>query len=310
MPTEKMVDADFLGRLMMGSLEAQVGAVEEAVSANASLFGGDDGTVRAVATYPNHAIVANSDGEFYRVGWSMTEDGDVELGDVDEVDVPVIEADAMTGQVRAKSREIVEALLSGDGDVDDRVRDLVTYAMSGARLTAEGVEDHWSKQTIAESDWFKMVRDQETTIRAYLGAEVNRLGVPKPKFEAMIESDLTESQEEGHRKAVLNNLVRLSEWIRGLGDRLALATQIDESYEVRDGEGMEATDFVDFVGSFVEDYEEVAGIVSDAASLAEDGCVKCLARLHDGVAAQMTEWALAAAFMEKLARRFEAPQAA
>ena len=44
--------------------------------------------------------------------------------------------------------------------------------------------------------------------------------------------------------------------------------------------------------------------VTLADNVAEDGDVRCLARLHDKIAGQMKEWTIAAAFAEKMARRF------
>jgi hypothetical protein len=306
-----MVDADFLGRLLAGSMEARVGAVEEAIQASSALFGGDDDTkVQLIATYESHAIVANNKGDFFKVSWEMNESGSVSLEEAKEIDVPVYEASQLTSQAREKSIEVVEAMLGGANDTTDRVRDLVGLAFGGPRLTAEGVEDHWGKRSFVESDWHKATKVEESRMRGFIGAELNRLNVPKPKFEAMIESDLTEDQEEGHRGNVLRSLENLSKYVVGLGDRLVLATTIDEGCEVVGGDSMAAADFASFVDSFVEDYEDLTGTISDAIAVSEDGCVKCLARLHDGVAGQMYEWALAAAFIEKLARRFKAPQAA
>jgi hypothetical protein len=92
-----------------------------------------------------------------------------------------------------------------------------------------------------------------------------------------------------------------------LHNRIAVARRVDEGYVMRgaDGGGMAVSDFVGFMGSYGADLDLVTSIVDDALAVAEDGCVKCLARLHDGLAEQMYEWALAAAFAEKLARRFD-----
>ena len=66
-----------------------------------------------------------------------------------------------------------------------------------------------------------------------------------------------------------------------------------------------SAEFVQFSSVFAEDLDGMISMVDDALAVAEDGCVKCLARLHDGIAGQMREWAIAAAFAEKMARRFE-----
>ncbi len=304
-----MVDADFLGRLMIGSFEANVGAVEEAVGEHADLFGG--GVVRAIATHTDHCIVANEDGEFYRAEWAMSDEGKVTLSEIKDIAVPVYEAEALSGQVRGVARETVEAILRGAPDVDERLKELAQYAYTGARLTPEGVEDHWGKQSFHEADWFLATREKESSMRAFIGGDAGRIERPTPRFESMIESDITPSQEEGHRAAVIVAVKRLAESLRKMDESCLLGRQVDESYTLQGSDdSMAATEFSEFVQGFVEDLEGMRGIVSDALAIAEDGCVKCLARVHDGIAGQMYEWTLAAAFVDKLARRFEAPSEA
>jgi len=89
--------------------------------------------------------------------------------------------------------------------------------------------------------------------------------------------------------------------------RTALARQVTESHRLRDkgDDAMAATDFVQFVTGYSEDLDGVLGILNDAVAVSDSGCVRCLARVHDGIADQAYEWTLAAAFSEKLARRFE-----
>ena len=104
---------------------------------------------------------------------------------------------------------------------------------------------------------------------------------------------------------------RLSESLSKMDKECTLGRQVTESYSLRGSQdAMAATEFVEFVQDFAEDLDGMRGVVSDALAVAEDGCVKCLARVHDGISGQMYEWTLASAFISKLARRFEAPEAA
>jgi hypothetical protein len=292
MPTEKLVDGDFLAKLVAGSYEVAMGAVEETVAAHATEVFGDG--AKTIATFSDHFIVATPAGEFYRGKWSLTEEGVVELSEIDAIDVPVYEANAMSTEVRREANEAVDLLLAGENEM------------------AEGVEDLYQKQTWGEADWFQAVRENESTIRKLLGTEALRLSVPKPRFEAVVEMD--EDAAERHRAIVIASLRNLKANFGDMGTKLALATEIKESYVLRGNRGqgvdMAVSDFVEFVQDFTEDLAGAAGIVDDALAVADDGCVPCLARVHDGITEQMYEWTLAAAFAEKLARRFEAPQAA
>ena len=89
------------------------------------------------------------------------------------------------------------------------------------------------------------------------------------------------------------------------------ARTVDESYVVRGSaeDDGSVSDFVQFASAFAEDLDGMNSIVDDALAVSEDGCAKCLARLHDGIANQMREWAIAGAFAEKMARRFESKAA-
>lgn len=306
MRTEKLVDGDFLAKLVADSYETAIGAVDEAVMDRADIFGGDADSVRTIATYPDHVIVANSDGEFFRAKW-IVEDDEVVIGEVEELDMPVYEADAMGTQVRDEAKDAVRLMMAGKQDeAEEKLRSMYRLVKSGVRLTAEGVEDLLSKQGWFEQDWFKAVEERGQDIRAFLGGDAVRIEVPRPCFEALGKGDMSEDQAEGHRDAVVAALKRLRSAFVKMRTDTALAREVTEEHQLRGGgSAMSSSDFVQFVSGFTEDLDGVIGVLDDAVAVSEDGCVRCLARVHDGIADQAHEWGLAAAFSEKLARRFE-----
>jgi hypothetical protein len=307
--TEKLVDGDFLARLTANSMESVMGAVDEVVTENAALFGGTSDTVRTIATYPSHLIVVNEDGEFYRAKWSRTDNGGVVLSEIEEIDVPVYDARSLGPQVRQESVAAAKALLNGDMDTaDEKLRGLYRLVKSGVRLTAEGVEDLYHQQMAEDSDWVLALRERAEEIRTFLGTDAIRIESMKPRFESLLDGSVTEQQAEPQRTVVADALGRLSSDLVTMRTRIALAKQVTEGHKLRGDEkaesGPTAADFVDFVSSFSEDLDAMIGVLGDAQVVAEDGCIKCLARLHDGLSARMYEWGLATAFCEKLARRF------
>ena len=304
--SEKLVDSDFLAKLMSGSMETALGAVDEAVLDNAGLFGGEPDSVSTIATYSDHMIVANENGDFYRGKWAMTEDG-VVISNVEEIEVPVYDASAMGAQVREEAVLATEALLSGDtAAAEEKLRGLYRLVKSGVRLTAEGVEDLCHQQAFAESEWFQAVREQEKQIREFLGTDALRLATSSPRFSAITDESVTEDAAESQRGAIASGLASLSADFVGMRNRIVLAKQVTEGHIPRDAadDSMTSADFVEFVAGFGDDVDNMIGVLGDAQAVAEDGCLKCLARLHDGISEQMHEWGLAAAFSEKLARRF------
>lgn len=306
MATEILVDAEFVSRLTSGSYETAIGAVDLAVRENAELFGSSADHVETLATYPKHLIVANDEGGFYRAAWSIDEEGDIQLSKVEQLDVPVYEASAVGLRVRDRSIETVEAILDGDDEgAKEGMLDIYRATKAGVRLTAEGVEDLYGQQDFDDDDWFKATVENRDHMIEFLGSEANRLDEPAPKFESLLASNDTDSAV--YAGTIRSAVTTLKERFEKMSRALVLARQVDESYRPRTGDNPEAlSDFVDFAQGLCEAVDNVVSILSDAEVVAQDGgCMKCLARVHDGIASQASEWCLATAFAEKLARRFE-----
>jgi hypothetical protein len=312
MASQKMVDGDLLSKLLEGSYETMISRVDDAVLAHADLFGGADGVeVRALGTYPNHVIVANSEGGFYRAAYTVTEDtSTVSFGEVERVQIPVKEASELSVEARESAAQAVEAIMSGDDEAATKaVANLYGMVQAGVRLTAESVEDATKSLFADGTDWGLAIRDNEKSIRGFVGADADR-DLPKPKFEHIESLD---GDEDRARKIVGGALRRLRESLATMHTSLALAREINENYVLKaDGPdvGLAAEDFVAFVESFNSDLAAMKGMAEDAVAVSTDGDVKSLARIHDTMAARMYETGLAAAFCEKFARRFDAPKAA
>jgi len=302
---KKLVDADFLAKLLEGSFEASMEQVDEAVAAHPELFGGEDIDIRAIGTFDAHAIVMNENGEFFRVEYGLDDEGDFVLGEVEALSVPVKEASELGEDTRIEAHRAVDAMLTGDTDeADRRVNSLLTLVSSGVRLTAEGVEDDLVELLGSDCGWVHAVRDNEEAIKQFVGAEANR-ELPTPQFEH-------DSSSFGDvRPVVRSRLRRLQDTLKAMQTEVAPATRVDGGCILRTEEAVDAdmatSDFIEFVGLFADDLDATTGIVEDALSVSEDGSVGSLARIHDGVAARVKELSLAAAFAAKFARRFDTP---
>lgn len=312
-----MVDKDFLAKLLEGSFETATGAVIEAVEASPQLFGvADKSDVRVCGTYPDHAIVANAEGTFFRASWHVTEEGEVQIEDVETLDVPVYEMRPTQSLVRSTSMAVVEAMLEcNEGAVEEKLRVLTDLVSQGVPMTAEAVEARLSEanKVVAESDWRIALQERSESIRRFLGPEVLRLPSYTAKFSALTGPKVEESAAESHRSEIISSIVKLQSELSALKLRSSDSRLVSENYHVR-GQSEPGTDevldFVGFATSYGEDLDGMIGVVEDALAVSEDGCAQCLARFHDAVAENMNDWVLAAAFTEKLARKFEAPKAA
>lgn len=303
MSGHKLVDSAFLAQLISGSFETVWGAVSEAMDdpENAEMFGGPESQI--IATFEDRVIVAAPDGTFYQAEWSFNDDGTVEFSGVEDLEVPVYESSELGPHVRSESMLAVEAILSGrEDEADAHVDTLAGMVAGGAKLTAEGVEDAVFRQTTANSrsSWFEAVVERADSIKEFVGAEMDRL----PKAGVVFES------VDPARSEVKDALGSLVSKLSSLWERITLAAEIDDDYVSPGDDQMGVVEFVDFVDGFATDFDRTIGLVEEAMAVVEDGDLGALGRTHDAVAAQYPQFAMTAAFVEKMARRFAPPQAA
>ena len=298
---EKLIDGEFLGNLMQHSMESHVGIAMEAVAEQSDLFGGsDDVDVRVIATYKDHVIVANSEGDFFRAG---IKNGN--LDKVEQIDVPAISEEQIGRHVRDQANRAVQAILSGDIELaQEELRSLSALADQGNRLTAESVERDASTRWYSESSWFAAVEDEASKLEAFLGDDLPKLDESSTKFEGLLDES---TDADKYRSSVTSALKSLRDRMTEMDERLALAKQVDEGYTSPNNDATAAADFAEFTESMTEDLDAVIGLLSDAVTISEDGDVKSLAKTHDVLASDLNEWMVATAFAEKLAKRFAAP---
>lgn len=311
--TQKMVDGEYLSRLINGSFEEAIRKADEMVENNAELFGGGDGVMLQSWTFPKHVLVVNSDGEFFRASFGVNEDtGESVFSEVERVDVPVKEARELSKDARANADAAVKAILSGDKDkAEEAIGVLHTLVQAGVSLTAESVEDQLGHMDISESEWFDTIRQNEKQIRAFVGSEGNK-PTPQPRYSNI--EEMRSSDDHLFRRTVRNSLTILRNNLTEMCNSMALAREIGENHtlvapKTDDDPSMSTQDFMEFVEAFDGDLCMVKGSIEDAIMVSEDGDVRSLARIHDSVAGLMYEMNLAAVFCEKLARRFTVPAA-
>jgi len=290
MPNEKFVDGDFLAKLVSGSYESAMGAVSEAVSDQSDLFGSDETMV--LATYAEHFVAATPGGKFFRARWGM--DGDAaQISEIEEINVPVYEANEISLHTRTQAMQAVDSLLGGDDEVaSDHLRQMVS---AGPSMTLEGVPSRLKKLDVPSSDWYQAVHESREKILNYVGTDGTKL-------ESTIEVFLGEGVED--RDQVVSALRVMERDISALMQRTENLPEVDEGSEI-EGEDAEAVnEYVDFVDNYASDLIELSGAVEDALALSEDGDLDVLAAIHDTISGQMYGLSLAAAFAETMARGF------
>ena len=298
---EMLIDGEFLGNLMQNSMESHVGSAMEAVAGQSDLFGGaDDVDVRVIATYKDHVIVANSDGEFFRAG---IKEG--KLDKVEQLEVPVVSEEEIGRHVREQANRAVQAIVSGDIELaQEELRSLSALADQGTRLTAESVEEDAASRWYSESDWFLAMKEDASVVEGFLGDSLPKLQENTTKFEGIIDES---ADADKFRSSVKSALKTLRDQMVEMNDKLSVAKQVKADYKCVNEDDTAAADYEEFVSGVSEDIDAVISLLSDAVTVSEDGDVKSLAKTHDVLASDLNEWMVATAFAEKLADRFSVP---
>jgi hypothetical protein len=299
MATNKLVDGEFLSRLLEGSYESVLARVSEEIDAHPDLFSGhaDEG-YSTIGTFNGNAIVATEEGRFFRVAY--TESGaKVTLGNVEQIDVPVYEASDLRVQVREHAATAVDRLLSGKGS-EESILALYDLVSSGVPLTSNSVEEALDQHVTSQHEWLDSLREHEREIVKFVGAEA-KAKVPVPRFESL--SVATEIPDPDRvRMVVVNALRDLRTYLNQADMRLAVARQVDEGYSNPGAGHSDIGEFMALVLSLDEDVQFLRAIVEDSVVVSDDGDPQSLARIHDAVASRIGDFKLAVAFAEKFAR--------
>lgn len=162
MPPQKFVDGDFLSRLLAGSHEAFIDAVEDAVQESAELFGGNDTvSVQTLGTFPTHALVLNSEGLCFRANFG--EDGCCPVIEtVVSEEMPVYGSEHVAVEARQAARAAVEAMLNeGTEAAVGPLAELARLVNTGVPITA------WSycrdiKEWLDHSEGWRQALDESS----------------------------------------------------------------------------------------------------------------------------------------------------
>jgi len=137
MPPQKFVDGDFLSRLLAGSHEAFIDAVEDAVQESAELFGGNDTvSVQTLGTFPDNALVLNSDGKCFRA-YFQGDNCRLRVSKVKTEEMPVYGSEHVAIEARQAARAAVDAMLSeGTEAAAGPLAELSRLVNTGVPITA------------------------------------------------------------------------------------------------------------------------------------------------------------------------------
>lgn len=189
LPTRKFVSSSVLAEMTKGSYERVLDALNRAVQRDRALFAKSFGeAVKPVATFRGRAIVSTTTGNFFRVEWKDSDDGEIRFTKVEEIkDVPVRSYNEVVEDVIGK---IAKGIL--DGRQDD-VRQTIKESMG--ILTYAGVSDPsdlarlMRENLAAPRMWKRYVEAKAEDIRNVLGIAESAITPAKAKYRHIWEGE-------------------------------------------------------------------------------------------------------------------------
>jgi len=294
--TNKYVDGDFLRSLLAGSFEAMISNVDQVATESADLFRSEgEEDVRVLGTYPNHLIVANSAGEFFKAEYSVEGD-EMKLGQVKRIDVPVKEASELSQDARRVSEAVVDAMFSGeDGVAIQGIEELHSLVSRGVKLTMDSVMEGVVRATSDDNAWVRECSANESDMRKLAGSAAHA-NLIAPRFESIEESNETVD------RVIMSSAKKLAGFCEEVSNRIAVAqASIDGGIDL---DTAALSEYVQLVASLSESLSEILGCLSDGLAISEGTDCIGLARVHDAVAAKVYELNLSSAFVEGVALKF------
>jgi len=284
--------------LQKGSYEELLQSLDREVSENQHLFGEDDAVL--FATHADHVVVLNEGGAFFKVPFTR-KDGLVKLGKPTAIPVRTL----------SESQIVSDGVNSffSDGSLADSLRSIINLRKEAATSPLEKVETELAEIFSGGQIWRKKVSESASDIAPFAwDANLGSLKINvRPVFADLIEGDEPPDGDEIREdvvKALLSLEGRLSATLsktRGAFEKYQECTQ-----EPRDEEADSTmSQFDSFAGDYLEHVSEISKYVASTLREGREGCIACMAFVHDEIAKRFKELELGSRFIRKVSGQFQ-----
>lgn len=304
----KLVPVEAIRDFSTGSFEHLSIRLDDAISRNSKMFVEED-AVRAarIATFPSHVFVGTDDGQYFRVKYEDI-NGEIHLTESEKLDVSVVDGNSLPSYIDKFSYGVVDSILSSSKEeAKEGVLDLIAlHEMANGQ--DEDLYTIINGLLRSDRPWHNTYESQIEGIRGQVGDILESISSEKvePKFVALYDGSIPEEKFPSYYDSVVSALSDVAE---RLGQ---IASKTDSAYLpfVESVSSVSRTEEEDKVlgqfTAFADDFLEDLSIIRDhvAFALKNEGCVMCLGQIHDALAESLTEYEVAGAFIERMARRF------
>lgn len=311
MPASSFVPTEEIRQLTYGSYEHLRSRIEAVLGENRVRLFGSETPVQILGTFSGYAVVLSEDANVYRVKYQEADSGELKVVGAEKIGVPVYSSSNMEEFLVREAKEIVGQFLGGRSDsARERLRGLAQFARETTTLNPEGVVEAFGILVRGERPWKRLFVERAAQIRATLDkAQLKALdeSVASPKFSALYNGTIAESQIGGYRDLVLSDINYVSDRL----DTILASTREAIALFNKSGQSSVDDPAISMFDSFAQDFVSDVGVTRRALSEARGALTSIvdLAKIYDVVAEAMNRYDVASVFVGKMSRRLTEAQA-
>jgi len=299
-----IVEAKTLEKIAVGSYENKLTAVNEAVEEDSDTFGGN---ALLLATFKDHVVVVNEDGQFFKSSYKIDDGGIVKFMTTESMDVPVVNPDNLAEEAAKKA---VDNFFTS-GSLGENLLGIMSV-VSTKRTPLSETQERLDKLFEGGTLWRKHINKNRD--KAVIHGWDYDLGVPMdihPRFENVCEGLVSEDDLKDFEEETTSALMDLENNLVDIYENALVSYQnykgivagmkIDSDNE----ESLVLSGFEAFAEDYLDHMKEITKFVSEETK--KEGCVTCMAFVHDEIARRSRELELAGRLIRKVSAQFVNP---
>lgn len=309
--TDKMVPAEALRELTLGSFEHQALRLDDAIAENAELFLGDTkADLARLATFKDRVVVGTSDGRYFSA-WYEDNQTQIRFGLPESIFVPTVDVNNVKEYVSESLFKIVDSLVKGlKTEGKDGIVNLLSLKESvddSAKDLASLVYDIVSN----DADWKVAYREHRDTIVNQLGGVVENISAAhiETKYVPLYDGTLPEDKFNMYLDPARRDLNIVAGRLETLENKVEVAylpfiEEVNKDKSLSNEEKDTVEQFVSFASGLLAEVHDLREHVKIAVE--NEQCAMCLGQIHDAIAESLSDYEIAGSFIEQLATRFAA----
>ena len=296
------IPAEELSTLLRGSFQETSILVAEAIRSE-KRFG--NSPVHLVATHPKHVVLMSEQGEAFRVGYEISENGTVHFTKQESLPVTVVTEANLRQYAHREAKAAVDLFLGGLTErANEKIAALLPHVDAAVALSDDELVASFRESREQARVWKQLIAEKGEGIKQYLGESAPTAPELKPKFKKLYDGSTSKAEFPTFKGLVHEDVQHLLSRLDAVQQQAESALHAIRSVK----ESVVATESAEAVMSLesyaadlLDDVNTVRQFVSE--SVAELGQVDLLAKVFDSIASEVSAFEVAGAFAAKMATR-------